>query len=380
MSAMTWLRAAVACLSAALPLLVAFWLFRRIRRTRPVSGRAVVGTGVAGALAAAIAWRVELGFLSWAGMELRTAQNAIGAALTLLLLFGPLEEALKLAVVWPSYVRRRLVSGRVGVLFAVAGAGGFASLEMLLAYWVDGARQWIDLLRGFIALPAHLFFAALWGYTLGRGYRARLPWVVSAVALLHGGYDYVVFGRGPALLVVVVPVVLMMIVGTWMLLREDSGTIASSGRLSLFEPPSVRTVREAMRTTGQPLMLHWIAFGALVTLGVTLSFLALAVYVGHRYGVDFAQVDESDLLATVPLSLLGAALLAAFPVSGYLVARASGARSVLEPAWSTGAAILLTLGMFSMTEPMALVVAASVAPVGFALGCVGAWFGVDRKT
>src|SRR5690606_11685112 len=113
----------------------------------------------AGALVAAIAWKVELGFLDWTGMELRIAssQNAIGAALTLLLLFGPLEEALKLVVVWPSYVRRRLLSGSVGVLFAVAAAGGFASLEMLLAYWVDGARQWIDVLRGLIALPAHLF-------------------------------------------------------------------------------------------------------------------------------------------------------------------------------------------------------------------------------
>lgn len=381
---MSWLRAVVACVSAALPLLVALWLFRRILRSRKLSGRAVVLTGLAGALAAGVAWKVELRFMDWTGMALRAApyENALGAALTLLLLFGPLEEAMKLAVVWPSYVRRRLASGRVGVLFAVAAAGGFASAEISLAYWASGARQWLDLLRALIAIPAHLFFAALWGYGLGRGHRTRLPWIVTGVAVAHGGYDYVVFGRGPALLIVVVPLLVLMAVGTWMMLREGESVSgpASSGRLSVFEPPSVRTVRDAMRTTGQPLMLHWIAFGALVTLGVTLSFLALAVYVGHRYGVDFAQVDESDLLATVPLAVLGAALLAAFPVSGYLVARASGARSVLEPAWSTGAAILLTLGMFSMTEPMALVVAASVAPVGFALGCVGAWFGVDRRT
>jgi len=163
-----------------------------------------------------------------------------------------------------------------------------------------------------------------------------------------------------------------------MLRHEPSAPGSVPG--GVFEPPSVRTVREAMRGTGQPLMVHWILVGALVTLGVTLAFLAAAVWIGHRYGVDFAQVDESELVASVPLALLGSALLAAFPVSGYLVARASGARSVIEPAWSTGAAILVTLGMFSITEPMALVVAASVAPVGFALGCIGAWFGLDRAS
>src|SRR5690606_41343347 len=99
-----------------------------------------------------------------------------------------------------------------------------------------------------------------------------------------------------------------------------------------------------------------------------------------RYGVVFAVVDVSGRVPSGPPALLGAALLAALPVAGYLVARASGARSVIEPAWSSGAAILVTLGMFSITEPMALVVAASVAPVGFALGCIGAWFGLDRAS
>jgi hypothetical protein len=327
---------------------------------------------------------MEVRFLRWTDISLRPEPGGavLASALTMLLLFGPLEEASKMLAVWVPFVRRRLTSGRVGVLYAVAAASGFAGTEMLAAYFVGGLREWLDVLRSLIALPAHLFFASLWGYAMGRGRRGALPGIWLAVSLVHGGYDHVVFGRGPALLTVVLPVLLLMVFGIWMMLREGGqdgrSSSASGSRLSVFEPPSVRSVRDAMRSGGQPLMVHWILIGALVTLGVTLVFLGLAVYVGHRYGVDFAQVDESDLLASLPLALLGAALIAAFPVSGYLVARASGARSVLEPAWATGAAILLTLGMFSVTEPMALVVAASVAPVGFALGCVGAWFGLDR--
>lgn len=381
---MFWIRAAVTCLAGVLPGLVCVWLYRRVRLTRPVQGLTLGLTALAGAVAAFVAGWIEAQFLEWAGISLRvSAGGAVSAALTMLLLFGPLEEALKIAVVWPSFVRRRLVSGRVGVLHAVAAASGFAAVEVLTGFFVHGVQEWIDVLRSVIALPAHLFFASLWGYVMGRGRLSALPLTWLTVALVHGGYDHVVFGRGPALLVVVVPVLLLMVFGTWMLLRDEGearSSTPSASRLSVFEPPSVQSVRDAMRTSGQPLMLHWIAFGALVTLGVTLTFLAVAVYIGHRYGVDFAQVDESELVATLPLALLGTALISAFPVSGYLVARASGARSVLEPAWANGAAILVTLGMFSVTEPMALVVAASVAPVGFALGCLGAWFGLDRSS
>jgi hypothetical protein len=375
-----WLRATIACSSAAIPLLLTWWLFRRIAETRHVSGRVVLLTCGFGGLAAVVAAVLEARLVAWTGVPLRgSLASPVGAALIMLLVVGPLEEALKIAVVWPSFLRRRLTSGRVGVLHAVAAASGFAACEVLSAYFVAGLRDWLDVLRSTIALPAHLFFASLWGYALGRGRQGSLPRLWLGVALIHGGYDHVVFGRGPALLVVVVPVLLLMVVGTWMMLRQEPSAPGSVPG-GVFEPPSVRTVREAMRGTGQPLMVHWILVGALVTLGVTLAFLAAAVWIGHRYGVDFAQVDESELVASVPLALLGSALLAAFPVSGYLVARASGARSVIEPAWSTGAAILVTLGMFSITEPMALVVAASVAPVGFALGCIGAWFGLDRAS
>jgi hypothetical protein len=126
-------------------------------------------------------------------------------------------------------------------------------------------------------------------------------------------------------------------------------------------------------------MIHWIVIGAFVNLGVTLVFLATAVYLGHRYDVDFALADEAGTEGIMPIAILGVALLSSFPVSGFLIARASGALSVLEPAWATGASIILVLALFSVTEPTALVIAVGVAPVGFLLACLGAWFGLARR-
>lgn len=379
---MVWLGAALCILCAALPLLTSAWLWHRLSQQRIVSGRRVLWVTLGGALAAVVASFAERWLVAWTGISFRVAPgSALSSALAMLLIAAPLEEGLKVAVVWPLKSRRRLTSGRIGALYAVCAAAGFAAVETLLLFWLWKQQELLDVLRSAIALPAHLFFAGVWGYALG-GRERRRPWfplVFLITFLLHGLYDHVVFGRGVALLVVVVPLLLTMALGVWAMVRDAApSSDERTSRLSIFEPPSVGTVRHVMSSRGQPLMVHWIAFGALVTIGVILVFLALAVYAGHRMGVDFALVDESELVATLPLAVLGAALLAAFPVSGYLVARASGSESVLEPAWATGAAIIVTLSLFSVTDPMALVVAASVAPVGFGLACLGAWFGLAR--
>jgi hypothetical protein len=125
-------------------------------------------------------------------------------------------------------------------------------------------------------------------------------------------------------------------------------------------------------------MLHWIGLGALVTLGVMIVLLAVAVYVGHRVGIDFTAADEADMRSSGPLALLGVAVLSAFPLAGYLIARASSATSVLEPAMGAGLAIAAVVVMLSVAAPIAVVFALAVAPVAFALACRGAWFGLAR--
>jgi hypothetical protein len=189
----------------------------------------------------------------------------------------------------------------------------------------------------------------------------------------------VVFTRGPAFLVVVVPMQAMMVFGVMALLRSKRKEQTRHTATSLFEAAAVWSVRDLSERRGQRLMLHWIVIGVFVTVGVTLTFLGGSVYLGHRFGIDFSLADEAGLEGAIPIALLASALLLAFPVSGYLIARASGASSVLEPAWATGAAILAVLVLFSVTEPTALVIAMAVAPVGLSLACVGAWMGLDRR-
>ncbi len=362
-------------------LVFAFWLWRRVERTSHFPMKRALLLATSGMVLSVLGTLIERATLSFTGLGLGSdGRGTLGSALVMVLFFAPLEEALKVACVWPAYVRRRLLTGQLGATHAVLGAGGFAFAETLSWFLLWDQNSWLDVLRAGIALPAHFFFAGLWGYMLGGGRRDRWfgpIWLLSV--LLHGIYDHIIFGRGPGLLVVVVPMLLLMAFGVRSVLGEPSSYSGRRSVYSLLEAPSLGTVREVMARKGRPLLVHWILLGALVTLGVMLSFLAAAVYAGHRLGIDFALADEAGIEGAVPIALLGGALLLAFPFSAYLVARASGSVSVLEPAWATGAAILVVVGLFSVTEPTALLVALGIAPVGFALACAGAWFGLERS-
>lgn len=378
---MSWLFILGAFLLALGVLGFSLWLWRRMARHQYLPSRRVVLMIVGGGAASALALLVEHHAFEYADVSLKAAPGqSLVAALAMMAFAVPLEEALKVAVIWPLYLSRRLVSGQVGAIYAVLVAAGFSALEVV-ALSLSAGTDWLLLLRVFFAAPAHLFFAGVWGYMLGGGQRDRyFGWLWALSTLLHGSYDHIVFGRGPAFLAIVVPMLALMGVGVFALLREQATPY--SGRMtaySLFEAPSVGSVREVLSRRGRPVMVHWIFIGAFVNLGVTLVFLGSSVYLGHRYGVDFSLVDEAGLEGIFPILLLGAALLAAFPVSAYLIARASGAVSVLEPAWATGASIAVVLALFSVTEPTALVVAMAVAPVGFTLACLGAWFGLERS-
>jgi len=125
-------------------------------------------------------------------------------------------------------------------------------------------------------------------------------------------------------------------------------------------------------------MLHWIALGTLVTAGVGLVALGAALYAGHWMGLDFAAADESDVRSNGPLVFLATAVGLAFPIAGYLVARASGTRSVLEPALGAALAVLVAVLFLSVTTPIAAIFALALTPIAFALASSGAWLAMDR--
>jgi PrsW family intramembrane metalloprotease len=377
---MHWALPALAALFASGGLVFAFWLWRRVAQAASLKLSRAVIVVLGGMAAATLAIAIEIWVLRAAGVALQTDERGgPSAALAMVLFCAPLEEALKVAVVWPLYLRRRLGSGSIGAIYAMLAAAGFAAVEAIVSVALGGEGWWA-LMRSGLAIPAHLFFAGIWGYTLGGGGRDRyfgMSWL--GCVLVHGLYDHIVFGRGIAVAFVVFPMLALMAFASYALLREPG--VAASGRsssYSLFDPPSVGSVRDAMARKGRPLMIHWILIGAFVNLGVTLIFLAASVYCGHRFGVDFSLVDEAGVDGITPIVLLGSGLLASFPVSAFLIARASSAVSVLEPAWATGASIIAVLALFSVTEPTALVIAVGIAPVGFILACVGAWFGLEH--
>jgi PrsW family intramembrane metalloprotease len=319
--------------------------------------------------------------------------GAWASILTTLFVFAPLEEVAKLGVVLP-LKRARPKSAWDGVLVGAGVAAGFACVEV--AWFTRDAAHQADasiflVARTLQATIARLFAGAIWGYALGRA-RMRGQWFDSAsvlafavATLLRGLYDHLIFGRGLAALLGSIPLFIGIVVVSYLAARElgprpRRGRTASGRQPPITKPPpSLRTVRDALRRAERPVMLRWIVLGAVVTVGVIVVSVAGAVLLGLRLGVDFGAVEEGEVAGAVPLALIGLGVLLAFPTSGYLVARASGADSVLEAALSTGLAIAGTLVMLGLAAPVAVVFALAFAPIAFALACAGAWIGIGAR-
>ena len=330
---------------------------------------------------------------AWTGLDMNA--RVAGDAGAMLFLFGfaaPMREAFKVAAMWPAFRSKYFDEPIDGLVYASAAALGFATIENAMTLR-DHPLGLIWVARTAVALPAHVFFACAWGYALGRAKRTKRPgamfpaaWVVATAS--HGLYAHLVYGRGPGALVGTIPLLLAMAAATFFFIRDlhaRGDAVERSTRTSnLLErvsilyasgPPSLRTVREAMRQEGQPVTLRWIFFGTLVTIGAMTVGIALSVGFGHWAHVDFSIVDEHDVTTTAPVALLGSGLLLAFPVSGYLIARASNLPTLLEPALASGLAILITLVLLGLAAPVALVFALAFSPIAWGLACAGAWVG-----
>ena len=373
----------VAIALSAVPLGFAALLWRRLNRQRALGRRNALIAVAAGASLAVLGIHLEGLLLGITGLSLKASRGGATAALLAMFLFvAPLEQGLKVLAVWPLYRMRLLDGSRLGMLYASCAGAGFGAVSTFVhVAWAPDLDALL-VLRAALGAPAHLFFAGLWGFALGSGRAARGRWFSAAFVasvLLHGLYAHIVFGRGPGILIAVAPLALGMGVTAWVLLR-DSGVLPSSQHALLhnFEPPSIDTVRRALTRKNRPLMPHWIALSALVTIGSMISLLAASVYLGHRLGIDFAMASESDWRSIGPLVLLGAAVLMSFPFAGFIVARATSATSVLEPALGAGLAITAVVALLTMAAPVAVVFALAVAPVAFGLACGGAWFGIVR--
>lgn len=364
-----------------LSVLPAYLVFQRVSVLGHASRRLAATALCFGVAVALLAVGVERAVLAFTELSFDVRASGVGSALLAsFLLAAPLEEAMKTLVVWPLYRMRRIDGPRLGLCYAVAAAAGFSAAlgvsRLLSAPW-DGVLG----LRVLCAVPAQLFFAGVWGYALGARRGQSGSWFAASwlgSVALHGLYIHIVWGRGPGFLIAVVPLLVFMALGAASVLREVNPDRRTLAKLHLPEPPRLSLVTEALNPRDQPLMLRWVLLGAFVNVGLMFALLVAAVAVGHRLGVDFSAADESDMTSAGPLALLGAALLAAFPIAGYLVARASSAIGVLEPALAAALALASIVAILALVAPLGVLFALAVAPLAFGLACGGAWIGLER--
>ncbi len=373
-------RILVALLLVLLPVGLALAVFARARRVLPPSRRLSLLVFVSGAALAVVALVVERYVLSLTELSFDVAQSgAAGALLATFLLAAPLEEGIKVLPLWWLYRARRIGGRELGAAYGAACGAGFAAAEAIAA--IAEGPFGFNAVRVLLSAPAHVFFAGAWGYALGAGRRTRgrwfsLTWLLAM--LLHGLFDHILWGRGVGQSVAVAPLLLFMLLGSWLALRTPTA-LAAEGHSLFPAPPSIENVRAALtRPKDQPLMLRWIVFGAFVTLGLMVVLIAAAVMFGHRLGVDFALADQTDVRAAGPLVLIGAAVLLAFPVAGYLIARASATHSLLEPALAAALTMGLLVSLLSLAAPIGVLFALAVAPIALGLACGGAWVGIER--
>lgn len=360
-----------------------------VRRTDPKREPRwlVIETFGLGAIAAALALVVTERAASRTGLDVSvSAAGEKGALVFLFFVVAPIQEAAKVAAAWPAFLSKHLDEAYDGVVYSAASSLGFAAVEnaMVLHAHPTGAI-WIA--RAVLALPAHVFFACLWGYALARAKQSkqRLPiFPVAFVATIgaHGLYAYFVYARGPGALLAVTPLLAAMGYVAWMLARDlqERGDrpspvpSTSRGRLArIARPPSLSAVRSALRRTDEPVKVRWILFGALVTLGAMFLGLAGGVLAAHVLHIDLSTVNEHELSTSAPALLLGMGLLGSFPTSGWLVARASHVRTLLEPALACVLALVVTLVALGFAAPVAVVFGLAISPIAWVLSCAGAW-------
>jgi RsiW-degrading membrane proteinase PrsW (M82 family) len=374
-------------LPAVLPALLFLLLVWRTDRNRePLS--IVLGTFCFAALTGAGAFFLEHEAAKWTGLAVQAdVAGDAGALIFLFAVVAPLRETAKVIAVWPAFRSAHFDEPYDGVVYASAAALGFAVVEnvVLLRAHPEGA-VWIA--RALLALPAHVFFAAAWGWALGRAKQShvpdsRFPYLWLTATLAHATYIHFVEGRGPTALLAVGPMLLVM--GLFAVLaardlRRRGDVRPTQDRLSrlsvdlLSRPPGLDDVRAVLRRE-RPIALRWVFFGAFVTSGAMLLGVAAAVGLGAAVHVDFSVVDEQDVSTAAPVALLGSGLLASFPLAGWLIARASGLPSLLEPALATAVAIVFALVLLGLASPLSLVFAIALSPIAWGLACLGAWIG-----
>jgi RsiW-degrading membrane proteinase PrsW (M82 family) len=311
---------ALAC--ALLPLVISLaWLafVRRFDRARPEPVWLVLATFVLGAISVLPAGLAEYALSDatpWLDPSIATLGGQMMAlplaAAVSTLVVGVTEEGAKLLAVWALAFRRREFDEPVdGIVYACAAALGFAAAENVKYFAFGRMSGSVIAIRSFLTVPAHMFFAALWGYALGQTLVSRRRRVLAFAALAagaHGLFDAMLsiggLQLGATLLVLGLAIVFVV------LLRRSltHGAVARAG-LAPQDPPATEPapaslLDRASWRVGSPGVFYASAAGmvlsafALTVLGTAYELLQ------HRVGLVFVGI-ASTVLAVFGVAAYG---------------------------------------------------------------------------
>jgi RsiW-degrading membrane proteinase PrsW (M82 family) len=181
-----------------LPCVLWLWYFSSRSRYKRPAGRVLGLTFFLGGLATIPALLLNLQGQSLINDAFEGGLSSLSLRiLVLFLVVGPVEELLKLLVVYGYAYRQDEFDERLdGVIYSAAAALGFAAVENIVYLAEHDPR--LVLLRGPLSNPGHALFSALWGLALSRAKalpnlrHQRLPLIAKGwlyASLLHAVFD-----------------------------------------------------------------------------------------------------------------------------------------------------------------------------------------------
>jgi hypothetical protein len=370
-----------ACLSLALLVL----LYRSLVPASGVRGTTAIWLSLAGAAVAVpvmLLTSYVLDSLGWTTM-VKTSGAVVSLAASVGIV-ASLEQTALVVVIWPVYRAHRLERMGTAISAGVLAAAGFGFVQSVTTM-ATATSAWM-LARVFANFVTRVFCAGIWSSCLSISharYRHFFPlgWLLGFI--LDGLLRHLVEGRGSGWLVVALPLLLAMLLGSWhvrvrLVGDRESILFVRPSRLGiLVDPHGIGTMRAAWQHAHRPALLHWIVGGAFVSFGANIVGFAVGVAVARYLRIDLSRVNETDVGAMAPLAILGVAVLLSYPIAGYLTAKASAADSVFEPGVAALISITALTVLLSLTAPVTIVLGLALAPVAFGLACLGAWLGLS---
>lgn len=173
------------------------------------------------------------------------ANKSLGnAAFKSFLVIGPVEELFKLAAVWAAIYRSEHFQEPLdGIIYACTAAVGFACVENMIYIVELGAASIFS--RFVFATPAHILFAAIWGYALGTArFRLTGEFKIIASGLIiaaacHGMYNFIIAVNPKLAMFILFPVLSLLGFAGYKLIKSLRGShpIGLNGEGAVTECP-----------------------------------------------------------------------------------------------------------------------------------------------